>query len=88
MTVEKYNYEASHNGKEISFFVTHNSKKYRVIVSQELLNDELGNDADFDQRKQYIENNIEKIRKAFVANIEGAGFASKPFASGVSVRPV
>jgi hypothetical protein len=67
--------------------MTHKQKKYRVTVSRDLLNDELGNDASFDARDKYVEKHFDKIQRAAVAKIDG-GFAPEPFASGIGVELV
>ncbi len=87
MTIKGIKFEATENDKAVSFILNHNLKEYRVVISRELSSDELGNDASFDERTKYVEDNFEEIRKSCVVKI-GGGFAREPFASGVSVRPV
>jgi hypothetical protein len=86
MTIQGIKFEAAESGKAVLFMLRHNLKEYRVVVSRELLSDELGSAASFDERMKYVEANFGKIRKAGVAKIDG-GIVSKPFADGISVQP-
>ncbi|MGH6674873.1 MAG: hypothetical protein ACRECE_01430 [Xanthobacteraceae bacterium] len=86
MTIQGIKFEAAGSGNAVSFVLRHKSKEYRVVVSRELLSDELSSAASFDERRKYVEDNFEKIRNASVAKIDG-GIASKTFTDGISVQP-
>jgi hypothetical protein len=84
MNNQAINLEVGQDKRSLSFVHARASSTYRVTLSKEFLDDNVGDSASIDARKEYVLAHATDILAAVRSKIDG-GFAREPFATGIIV---
>ncbi|WP_204114633.1 hypothetical protein [Shimia biformata] len=68
----------SHGGKGLKFPIVGDGEKDWVLISKELLDDEVGDNSSDEERQAWVEANIDQILQAYKSKLAG-GVLRKPF---------
>jgi hypothetical protein len=76
--MKKAVFKMAPDGRGIMFTVKGPAEEDIVIISEEFLDDEVGDDSTNDERQTWVEEHLDKIMEAYNA-ISSGGIVTKPF---------